>query len=241
MNCVRVEKLLSDYLEHTLGADDRDAVGLHLQTCRACTELASGMTEVLTWGKTFPIYAAPPELAARIVSNTPLGSMNCIRAEELLSDYLERALGADDRDAVGLHLQTCRACTELAAGMTDVLTWGKTFPVYEAPPWLALRIVSNTPRVERENWIETISFMWKWIIEPRTAMAVFTATLVLGWLGNIAGISPDWSAVIRNPRAIYYGAQGAVNRAYGDAIRKYYRSPLVTEIESRIEQLREIS
>lgn len=240
MNCVRVEELLSDYLEQTLSADDQLAVGRHLQTCRGCTELAAGMKDVLTWAKTFPVYDAPAGLAPRIVSSTPFG-MNCARAEELLSDYLERSTGAKDQEAVGLHLQTCPECRELAAGMSEVLAWGKTFPVYEAPPWLVRRIVSNTPRVKRENWIETISFMWKWIIEPRTAMAVFTATLVLGWLGSIAGISPDWSTIVRNPRAIYYGAQGAVNRAYGDAIRKYYRSPLVTEIESRIEQLREIS
>jgi anti-sigma factor RsiW len=236
-----VEALLSDYLEHALNADDQLAVGRHLQTCRDCTELAAGMKDVLALGKTFPVYAAPAGLALRIVSSTPFGGMNCARVEELLSGYLERALAAEERDAVALHLQTCRDCSELAAGMSEVVAWGKTFPVYEAPSWLAQRIVSNTPRVERENWIETISFIWKWIIEPRTAMAVFTATLVLGWLGSIAGISPDWSTVIRNPRAVYYGAQGAVNRAYGDAIRKYYRSPLVTEIESRIEQLREIS
>jgi hypothetical protein len=72
-------------------------------------------------------------------------------------------------------------------------------------------------------------------------MAVFTATLVLGWMGSIAGISPDWVRTVRTPGAIYYGAHGALNRAYDEAVRKYYRSPLVTEIETRIEQLREIS
>jgi hypothetical protein len=72
-------------------------------------------------------------------------------------------------------------------------------------------------------------------------MAFFTAALVLGWMGNLAGISPNWAAVVRNPTAIYYGAQGAMNRAYDEAIRRYYRSPLLTEIQTRIDQLREIS
>ena len=93
----------------------------------------------------------------------------------------------------------------------------------------------------RESWLDTLAFIWKWIIEPRTGVAVFTAALVLGWLGNLAGISPDWTAVVRDPAAIYYGAQGALNRAYDGAIRTYYRSPLVTQIQTRIEQLREIS
>jgi anti-sigma factor RsiW len=158
-----------------------------------------------------------------------------------MSDYLESALSAADRAAVELHLQSCSACSELLAGIADVLAWGRSFPVHPAPDWLAPRIIANTPRVVRESWLDTIASIWKWVIEPRTAMAVFTATLVLGWMGSVAGISPDWGTVVRNPSAIYYGAQGAANRAYDEAIRKVYRSPLVSEIQTRIEQLREIS
>jgi predicted anti-sigma-YlaC factor YlaD len=167
--------------------------------------------------------------------------MNCTHCEEQLSDYLENALSAADSDAMDLHLQSCAVCRELLAGIKQVLEWGRTFPVYEPPAWLASRIIANTPRIARESWLDTVVAVWKWVVEPRTAMAVFTATLVLGWLGSIAGISPDWATVVRDPSAIYYKAQGAMNRAYDEAIRRYYRSPLVTEIQTRIEQLREIS
>ena len=166
---------------------------------------------------------------------------NCAQVEELASDYLEDALGADDRLAIDAHLQTCSACAELLAVMSDVIAAGRTFPVYEPPPWLATRIVANTPRIAHETWPETLASIWKWIAEPRTSMGVFTAVLVLGWLGSIAGISPRWTTVVRHPSSIYYGAHTVVNRAYDEAIRKYYRSPLVTEIQSRIEQFREIS
>jgi anti-sigma factor RsiW len=167
--------------------------------------------------------------------------MNCIKVEELLSDYLENTLSVDNRLLVDTHLQSCHACSELLAGMTEVVAWGKSFPVYEAPSWLATRIVANTPRVSRESWLDTLTAVGKWLVEPRTAMAVFTATLVLGWMGSVAGISPDMVRSVRTPSAIYYGAHSALNRAYGEAVRKYYRSPLVSEIRTRIEQLREIS
>ena len=167
--------------------------------------------------------------------------MTCTHCEERMSDYLENTLSAAHRAIVDLHLRSCTACSELLAGMSEVLSWGKTFPVHEAPAWLPMRIIANTPRVARESWLDTITSIWKWIIEPRTAMAVFTATLVLGWMGSLAGISPNWAAVVRDPTGIYYGAQGAMNRAYDEAIRRYYRSPLVSEIQTRIEQLREIS
>lgn len=168
--------------------------------------------------------------------------MNCAHCEERMSDFLEYALSVTERGAVELHLQSCHACTELLAGMTEVLAWGKAFPVYQAPAWLPARIIANTPRVARENWLDTIASIGRWIIEPRTALTLFTATLVLSWLGSLAGISPtSWTMVVRDPAAIYYGAQGLMNRAYDGAVRTYYRSPVVTQIQTRIEQLREIS
>jgi hypothetical protein len=167
--------------------------------------------------------------------------MKCSTVEELLSDYLENSLSLDKRGLFDAHLQSCPACSDLLAGMTEVLAWGKAFPVYEAPSWLATRIVANTPRVSRESWLDTLTAVGKWLVEPRTAMAVFTATLVLGWMGSIAGISPDMVRSVRTPSAIYYGAHSALDRAYDEAVRTYYRSPLVSEIRTRIEQLREIS
>jgi hypothetical protein len=158
-----------------------------------------------------------------------------------MSDYLERALGPAERAAVESHLQSCTACSTLLEDVTEVLSWGRRFPVHQPPVWLADRIIANTPRIARESWTDTIAIVWKWIADPRLAMGVFTATLVLGWLGSLAGVSPRWAAVVRDPAAIYYEAQGAVNRAYDEAIRMYYRSPLVTGIRTRIEQLREIS
>ena len=167
--------------------------------------------------------------------------MNCVKLEELLSDYLENTLSIDNRRLVDTHLQSCPACSDLLAGMAEVVAWGKSFPVFEAPSWLATRIVANTPRVSRESWLDIFTAVGRWLVEPRTAMAVFTATLVLGWMGSIAGISPDMVRSVRTPSAIYYGAHSALNRAYDEAVRTYYRSPLVTEIQTRIEQLREIS
>ena len=239
MNCVRCEELMSDYLEGALSQADRADMDIHMSTCAACSELLPSMGRVLDWGKTFPVYEVPRSLPTQILAGTPV--ISCARCEERMSDYLENALSLADRSVMTLHLESCNACSKLIANMAAVLDWEKTFPVHEAPAWLPTRIIANTPRVARERWIDTIAAAWKWVIDPRRAMGVFTAVLVLGWMGNLAGISPNWSTVVRNPSAIYYEAQGAVNRAYDEAVRKYYRSPFVTELRTRIEQLREIS
>ena len=133
--------------------------------------------------------------------------MNCTHCEEQLSDYLENALGIDARDGVELHLRYCEACGELVAGMKDVLAWGEGFPIYDPPAWLSSRILANTPRVARETWRDTLSGVAGWIAEPRLAMVVFTAAVVLGWMGSLAGISPVGVArVVRDPAILYYEA-----------------------------------
>jgi anti-sigma factor RsiW len=239
MKCIHCEELMSEYLEETLQQTDRSAMDTHLRSCKACSELLAGMTEVLEWGKAFPVRPVPQGLHARIIASVPI--VSCAFCEERMSDYLEGTLSQQDRRSLDFHLETCSPCSALLSGMRDVLEWGKSFPVHQSPAWLPTRIVANTPRVARERWIDTIAVAWKWIFDPRAAMGVFTATLVFAWLANLAGISPNWAAVVRNPTAIYYETQGAVNRAYDEAIRTYYRSPLVIGIKTRIEQLREIS
>lgn len=156
--------------------------------------------------------------------------MTCGQCEERMSDYMDDALSVAERKSIIQHLQSCMACDELLAGIRGVVEWGRSFPVVEAPAWLPARILANTPVIARERWFDTLASAGRWIIEPRTAMAIFTATLVFGWLGSIAGISPNWAAVVRDPGALYY-----------QAVRAAYRSPLVTQIQSRIEQFMEIS
>jgi anti-sigma factor RsiW len=156
--------------------------------------------------------------------------MNCAQCEERMSDYIENALVPGDRQLLTQHLASCAACTDLLTGMREVVAWGRNFPAYEAPGWLPARIVANTPVIARESWLDTLASIGRWIIEPRTALAIFTSVLVLGWIGGAAGISPDWGTVVRDPRTAYY-----------QVVRAAYRSPLVTEIQSQIEQLMEIS
>ena len=167
--------------------------------------------------------------------------MNCAFCEERISDYLEDALGAAERAIVESHMRSCSACNELVAGVREVVEWGRRFPVFEAPAWLPARILANTPLVARETWLDTLVSVGRWFLEPRTAMAILTSTLVLAWMGSLAGVSPTWIRIVRDPAAIYDQAQGLVNRAYDEAVRAYYRSSLVTAIQSRIEEFRESS
>ena len=167
--------------------------------------------------------------------------MNCESCEQKMSEYIEGALAGAERTSVDLHLQSCPACTQLMASMTEVLEWAATFPVHSAPSWLPTRILANTPNRRRETWRDTFSIPWRRILEPRPALAFFTATLVLGWMGSQFGVGLNSIASLRDPSAVVYRAEGLLNRAYDQAVRAYYQSPVVAQIHCRIEQIREIS
>jgi anti-sigma factor RsiW len=170
------------------------------------------------------------------------GTMTCAHCEELLSDYLEGVLDASARERIGLHLRSCPECALVAAGMREVIGVGKHLTDYAPPQWLAARILAATPRVVRETWRDTLASLARWIAEPRVALMILTASLVLGWMGSLAGVSPSGvGRAVQDPTILYYEAGTRLNRAYGNAVRTYYSMPLVTQIQSQIDRIRESS
>jgi len=156
-------------------------------------------------------------------------NLNCAECEEKLSDYLEQSLGENERKAVELHLHSCSLCGELVSGMAQVIIAAREFPVHAPPAWLATRIIANTPPFQ-PSLRNRLAAFWQSLGEPRTALAIFTAAIVLGWIGG-RGVR----------EAVFIRAEGVVSCAYDQAIRGYYRSPLVIELHSRIDQWMENS
>ena len=155
--------------------------------------------------------------------------LNCAECEEKLSDYIERSLSEVERAGVELHLRSCQSCHELVSGMKLVIDASRDFPVYAPPAWLASRIVANTPP-SRMLLRDRLAALWQSLGEPRTALAIFTAAIVLGWIGG---------GTVRE--AVFNRAESVVSCAYDHAVRTYYRSPVVIELHARIDEFMENS
>ena len=155
--------------------------------------------------------------------------LNCEDCEEKLSDYIERSLSESERAAVELHFHSCRSCNELVSEMIHMIAATRDFPVYAPPEWLASRIVANTP-LSRPSLRARFAALWQSLGEPRTALAIFTAAIVLGWVGG---------GTVRE--AVFNRAESVVSCAYDHAIRSYYRSPVVIELHAKIDELMENS
>ena len=59
LKCADFEEKLSDYIEQSLGKDDRTSVEMHLHSCQSCGELVSGMMQVIAAGRDFPVHTPP--------------------------------------------------------------------------------------------------------------------------------------------------------------------------------------
>src|ERR1700682_5824721 len=75
-----------------------------------------------------------------------MSPMQCERARELLSPYLDGELSAEERRAVAAHIEGCRSC---AAQADDFRRIGRTLAEAgrePAPKALALRVRANLAR-----------------------------------------------------------------------------------------------
>src|SRR6185295_17354914 len=120
-------------------------------------------------------------------------------------------------------------CGDLVSELMQVIAAGRDFPVHVPPAWLATKILANTPK-PLPTFRSRLVAVWQSLGEPRTALAIFTAAIVMGWLGG---------GQVRE--AVFNRAEGVVSCAYDHAIRSYYRSPVVIEIHSRLDQFMENS
>jgi len=85
--------------------------------------------------------------------------MDCLRAEELLSDHLEGALHEILRAELERHLAACAACRGLREGVGEVVAALRAFPEIDAPAGLAERAAVAALRAPR-------------VVEVRPAIAV---------------------------------------------------------------------
>jgi predicted anti-sigma-YlaC factor YlaD len=245
-NCPVIEEQMSECIDGLLSGEDVDVVEAHLAVCGSCAEIHASMADAVRWSQSVPSYSAPGNLVSRILADSAQSKRDLVRDcstfEDRLSEFIDGLMSGDDALMMTGHLAECGSCRQVLDAIKGVVGIGQQFPVYEAPEWLVTRIVANTPRTERETWMDTISGIGRWIVEPRMAMTVFTAVLVLGWMSNMAGI-PLSPASFTNPSAVYYSVEELADDMYNWSVRFYYGVPhtVVGEIQSRIEQLRESS
>jgi hypothetical protein len=71
MTCADLEILICDYLDGTLGPDQKADVERHMARCAACAELAKDAGAAVAFLERVPAIEPPPELLTRILFERP--------------------------------------------------------------------------------------------------------------------------------------------------------------------------
>jgi hypothetical protein len=110
-------------------------------------------------------------------------SMNCLRAEELLSDHLEGALHAILRAEVEVHLARCADCRALREALGEVVVALRAAPELEAPSGLANRAAAAALARPRAVVVRPAIVLPSWVQAAAAGFALValgTALMVVG-------------------------------------------------------------
>ena len=115
MFCADFEENLSDYLDGVLRGENRVAMAEHALKCPVCHELLNEVKNTLQAVREIPApIVTLPRLEARILAMTmPETAMNCEQFEELLTDYLDGFLAAQQFHRWERHAALCPHCSDL--------------------------------------------------------------------------------------------------------------------------------
>jgi hypothetical protein len=133
--------------------------------------------------------------------------MNCEKCQELLSDFLDGALGRDDHAAFSAHMEECFPCFNAHAELNSIVSFCREHRgEYIAPPnehalWLRIRNTveaeseaatvaaarNSLPAAHREGWwSRMMGRSWELSL-PQVAMAV-VAIIIVASLATIFGL-----------------------------------------------------
>ena len=149
--------------------------------------------------------------------------MRCAELEILLADYLDGAVSGVEKSAVEAHLAGCAACAELARDAAGAVAFMDRAATVEPPPGMVARILADDRIRLSRSWSERLfgfvpQFVGGFVWQPRLAMGVAMVVLSIAMLGRMWG-----------------PAENQVHRAWDRTVKQYENLPLVSEIQSQLE------
>ena len=134
------------------------------------------------------------------------------RFRDLLSDYVEQSLSAEDLRSFRSHEGSCAECSLLAASFSDSLRQLRSFPRLEVPADFTSRVLAATShrRFRPGAWESLRVWLGLPRLSPAGAAALLTLPLLL-----LAGT--------REGKQVAREMSMASHRTYSNAVRLYYK------------------
>jgi hypothetical protein len=149
--------------------------------------------------------------------------MNCLKAEECLSEYMESGLRAAEMKQVKMHLEECSRCSELLDAMRLTVSLCRNCPDLEMGDRLLDGILARTSgSPARMSFYERFTrFFVQPLLRPRYAFGTGLTILFFAILVNliIPRMPADLSTL--SPSQIYAFMDRSVQRIYSKGLKAY--------------------
>ncbi len=147
--------------------------------------------------------------------------MDCSKVEQLLSEYLESSLLAEENEHISKHLETCTACSVLLAEMKSALALCRTYPSLDMDPDFVEKILLRTsgrPRTRsfRERFNE---YFLHPLLTPRFAVGASLAALFVILMANLTIPRVSGAVASLSPQELLRFMDHGVRQMYGEVLK----------------------
>lgn len=169
-------------------------------------------------------------------------NMDCRQIDELLCDYVDGTLTAEQKTVFESHVAECAACRELVADVTGAVHFMERAAEVEAPRELVTRILYHTPqnaplleKLAQKDWLR------RWVaplLQPRFAMGMAMTILSFSMLGKFVTPVKQLKPSDLDPVKVWRSVDDSAHRTW-DRMMKYYENlRLVYEVQMALEDMK---
>ncbi|HZV59778.1 MAG TPA: zf-HC2 domain-containing protein [Candidatus Eremiobacteraceae bacterium] len=165
-------------------------------------------------------------------------NLTCEHIEERLSDYVEGALAAAERQAFEAHVESCSRCAPQVAGFGSLVSQLHGLEQLETPPRLVYNILDGTlgPREAPTGWRAVVEWL-RALAAPRFVYGTASLMATILIVASATGFS--WRkprlADLR-PATVYRNADRQAHLVYARSSKYVSDMRVVYEIQSRLRQ-----
>ncbi len=160
----------------------------------------------------------------------------CEQIESRLSDYVDRLLGAAEREGFEEHVAGCARCAPLVSSVSSLVNGMHRLEPLEAPPGLVENILDRTlgRRAEKKGWRAWRDWL-RPVWQPRFAYGAVSVMVTLMVLSQALGIELRKTTLADlNPVNIYRAADRRAHLIYARGAKFVTDLRVVYEIQSRL-------
>ena len=168
--------------------------------------------------------------------------LHCLQINELLCDFVDGTLSAEQKAEFEAHTAKCAACQDLVGEVAGAVSFMERAAIVEVPKELVTRILYHTPKqsplleaMAKRDWLK------RWIaplIQPRFAMGMAMTILSFSMLGKFVAPVRQIKPSDLDPVKVWRSVDDSAHRTWDRFVKYYDNLRLVYEVQTAIDDIK---